>query len=291
MSRADQTNINTSEKVGKAAHGAPTSPVSGSLVTARQFGMVNWLGLWTLYKKEVMRFIRVGPQTLLAPIISNVLYMTVFVLAFAEQKAGGSEGFIRFLIPGLIMLGILNNASANSSSSIMSGKAMGAIIDVLMPPLSYVELALGYIWGAMTRGVLVALATGIALSMFALLIPVKPWAVLYFGLSAASMMAMVGVLSGVWAEKFDQLAFVNQFIILPLSFLSGTFYSIDILPPLMQKITLLNPLFYFIDGFRYGFLGEADSNIMTGVIYAAVLNLILFVIVLRVLKSGWRLKA
>jgi ABC-2 type transport system permease protein len=259
--------------------------------TAREFGAVNWLGLWTLYKKEVMRFVRVGPQTLLAPVVSNILYMTVFVLAFAENRGDGSDEFIRFLAPGLVMLGILNNAAANASSSIMTGKMMGSIIDVLMPPLSHAELAIGYIGGAISRGVVVAVATGIALSFFSPLVPTQIWAVLYFGLSAAAAMGMIGVLSGIWAEKFDQLAVVNQFIILPMSFLSGTFYHIDILPDILQKFSYANPLFYFIDGFRYGFLGTADSNILVGVIFTGVLNIILFITCLKVLKSGWRLKA
>ncbi len=257
----------------------------------RQFGRFNGLGLWTLYIKEVHRFMRVGPQTLLAPVISNLLYMTVFVLAFAQNRGDGSAEFITFLAPGLVMLGILNNAAANSSSSIMTGKMMGSIIDVLMPPLSHIELALGYIGGAATRGILVAVATAIGLSVFTILWPIHWWAVLYFGISAATIMGMVGVLSGVWAEKFDQLAVVNQFFILPLSFLSGTFYHIDILPELFQKISLANPLFYLIDGFRYGFIGEADGNVMIGVVYAAILNLILFLVCLKVFKSGWRLKA
>lgn len=259
--------------------------------TARDFGAVNWLGLWTLYKKEVMRFVRVGPQTLLAPVVSNILYMTVFVLAFAENRGDGADEFIKFLAPGLVMLGILNNAAANASSSIMTGKMMGSIIDVLMPPLSHAELAIGYIGGAISRGVVVAVSTGIALSFFSPLVPTHIWAVLYFGLSAAAAMGMIGVLSGIWAEKFDQLAVVNQFIILPMSFLSGTFYHIDILPVILQKFSYANPLFYFIDGFRYGFLGTADSNILVGVIFTGILNVLLFITCLKVLKSGWRLKA
>lgn len=260
-------------------------------VKSRHFGLVNWMGLATLYKKEVRRFMKVAPQTLLAPIISNLLYMTVFVLAFAEQRAGGADEFIAFLAPGLVMLGILNNAAANSSSSLMTGKLMGSIVDVLMPPLSYIELALGYIGGAVTRGLLVAVSTALALSLFTPMIPVKIWAVLYFSLSAALMMGMVGVLAGIWAEKFDQLAVVNQFIILPLSFLSGTFYHIDILPPLFYNISLANPLFYLIDGFRYGFLGTADGNIMIGGALIAIINVVLFFVCLKVFKSGWRIKA
>ena len=264
-------------------------PVNGPQM--RITGGINWLGLWTLYTKEVKRFWRVGPQTLLAPVVSNLLYLTVFVLAFSENRAGGSAGFVAFLIPGLIMLGILNNSSANSSSSLMTGKMMGSIIDVLMPPLSHVELALGYLSGAATRGVLVAIFTAIVLSIFGLTWPLHWWAVLYFGISAAVMMGMVGMLSGIWAEKFDQLAVVNQFIILPLSFLSGTFYRIDVLPELWQEVIKWNPMFYLIDGFRYGFMGIADSHILTGVILTAILNLVLFITCLRVLKSGWRLKA
>ena len=270
--------------------------LSAAAPTRRQYGAVNMMGLRTLYIKEVKRFWKVMPQTILAPIISNLLFMTVFVLAFAQTRGIGegaaTDAFVIFLAPGLVMLGILNNASANSSSSIMTGKMMGSINDVLMTPLSYVELALGYIGGAMTRGVLVAVVTAIALSIFFTpLIPVKLWAVLYFGLSAAAMLGMIGVLSGIWAEKFDQLAVVNQFIILPLSYLSGTFYKIEILPEIFQTITRANPLFYLIDGFRYGFLGEADSNIMIGVVLTAAINILLFIIVLLVLRAGWRIKS
>ena len=263
---------------------------------SRSYGLINGMGLRTLYIKEVKRFWKIAPQTILAPIISNLLFMTVFVLAFAQTRGIGegaaTDAFVVFLAPGLVMLGILNNASANSSSSIMTGKMMGSINDVLMTPLSYIELALGYIGGAATRGVLVAFATALALSIFFTpLLPVKLWAVLYFGISAAVMLAMVGVLSGIWAEKFDQLAVVNQFIILPLSYLSGTFYHIDILPPLFYKISLFNPLFYLIDGFRYGFLGEADGNVMIGVILTAAINICLFACVLTAFKKGWRIKS
>ena len=267
----------------------------------RRFGAVNWMGLWTLYRKEVHRFWKILPQTLLAPMVSNLLYMVVFVLAFSERRAGGGgENFVSFLAPGLVMLGILNNASANSSSSIMQGKMMGSINDVLMPPLSSTEIALGYIGGAVTRGIMVALFTGIGLAIFIPLLnlsdlpplPVRHiWAIIYFGLSASMMMGMFGVMVGLWAEKFDQMSVINNFIIMPLSFLSGTFYHITILPDVFRKLSLCNPMFYVIDGFRYGFTGEADGNLMTGVIFIAVLNLILFFACLKILKSGWRLKA
>ena len=280
-------------------HAAPENPslaLEANTPARRQYGVLNWMGLRTLYMKEVRRFMKILPQTILAPIISNLLFMIVFVLAFAQTRGIGegtaTDEFVVFLAPGLVMLGILNNASSNSSSSIMTGKLMGSINDVLMTPLSYIELALGYIGGAATRGILVATATAIALSIFFTpLIPVKLGAVLYFGISAAVMLGMVGILSGMWAQKFDQLAVVNQFIILPLSYLSGTFYHIDILPPLFQKISLCNPLFYLIDGFRYGFLGTSDGNVMTGVVMAAVINLVLFALVLTAFKKGWKIKS
>lgn len=269
----------------------------------RDFGRVNWMGLWTLYKKEVMRFMKIMPQTLLAPMITNLLYLIVFVYAFSERRAsGGSTDFVAFLVPGLIMLGILNNAAANSSSSIMTGKMMGSINDVLMPPISSTEMALGYIGGAATRGILVAISTmfglAICVPLFGLseLSVVKPthiWAILYFGISASFLMGMVGVLSGLWAEKFDQLSVVNNFIIMPMSFLSGTFYTLSVLPETFQKISMVNPMFYLIDGFRYGFTGQSDplGNLTVGVILIAVINIILFIACLKILKSGWRLKA
>lgn len=280
-------------------HAAPENPslaLEANTPARRQYGLLNWMGLRTLYMKEVRRFMKILPQTILAPIISNLLFMIVFVLAFAQTRGIGegtaTDEFVVFLAPGLVMLGILNNASSNSSSSIMTGKLMGSINDVLMTPLSYIELALGYIGGAATRGILVATATAIALSIFFTpLIPVKLWAVLYFGISAAVMLGMVGILSGMWAQKFDQLAVVNQFIILPLSYLSGTFYHIDILPPIFQKISLCNPLFYLIDGFRYGFLGTSDGNVMIGVAMAAIINLVLFALVLTAFKNGWKIKS
>lgn len=266
----------------------------------RKFGAVNWMGLGTLYKKEVHRFLKIMPQTLLAPMVSNLLYMIIFVFAFSANRVGGGADFVSFLAPGLVMLGILNNASANSSSSIMQGKMMGSINDVLMPPLSSTEIALGYIGGAVTRGVLVGLSTLIGLTIFVPLLGLSSdmpfriahmWAILYFGLSASVTMAMFGVLVGLWAEKFDQMAVVNNFIIMPLSFLSGTFYKISVLPETFQTLSFWNPMFYMIDGFRYGFTAEHEGSLLKGVIMLAVLNLVLFLTVLKILKSGWRLKA
>lgn len=261
-------------------------------IKSREFGAVNWLGLWTLLSKEVMRFMRIFPQTLLAPMISNLLFLIVFLLAFSGSRAAPGEiSFGEFLVPGLIMMGILNNASANSSSSLMSGKLMGSIQDVLMPPLSPSELAIGYIGGAAVRGMMVGICTSIGLLIFVPMVPQQIWAVIYFSLAASTMMGMVGLLAGLWAEKFDHLSVVNNFIILPLSMLSGTFYSISILPEPFHTISLGNPFFYVIDGFRYGFTGIAEGNLMIGVGYTLILNVILFIAVLAIFRSGWRLKA
>ena len=257
----------------------------------RTVGLVNWLGLWTLYKKEVRRFLKVHFQTVLAPVTTSLLFMLVFSLAIGARR-GEVHGvdFTAFLAPGLVMLGILNNAFANSSSSLIVAKVQGNTTDFLMPPLSPSELAAGFILGAMTRGVLVGGVTAIAVAPFVDVSIEHLWAVLYFGLSAAAMLGMIGVIAGVWAEKFDHLAVITNFIIMPLAFLSGTFYSVEILPEPFYTISHVNPVFFLIDGFRYGFIGEGDSNLLVGVLVIAALNLALLAAAYLVLRSGWRLK-
>lgn len=257
----------------------------------RVMGPVNWLGLWTLYKKEVRRFLKVSFQTVLAPVATTLLYMMVFSLAIgATREAPGGVPFVVFLAPGLIMMGLLNNAFANASSSLIVAKVQGNTVDFLMPPLSAGELAAAFIGGAITRGVLVAAASAVVIVPFASLPISHPWAVLFFGIGAAAMLGMVGVIAGVWAEKFDHLAVITNFIIMPLTFLSGTFYSIFILPEPFQTISHANPFFYLIDGFRYGFIGHADGSIGIGVAVTLVINLLLLVACYGVLRSGWRLR-
>jgi len=255
-------------------------------------GAVNWLGLWTLYKKEVRRFLKVSFQTLLAPVSTTLLYMIVFSLAIGvNREAIAGVPFTAFLAPGLVMLGILNNAFANSSSSLIVAKVQGNTVDFLMPPLSPAELAAAFIGGAMTRGILVGAATAIAVAPFVDISITHLWAVLYFGLSSAAMMSMIGVIAGLWAEKFDHLAVITNFIIMPLAFLSGTFYSVEILPEPFYTISHVNPVFFMIDGFRYGFIGAHDSNLLIGAITIAVINLALLSWAYLLLRSGWRLKS
>lgn len=257
----------------------------------RVMGAVNWLGLWTLYKKEVRRFLKVSFQTVLAPVATTLLYMMVFSLAIGvTREAPGGFPFAVFLAPGLIMMGLLNNAFANSSSSLIVAKVQGNTVDFLMPPLSAAELSAAFIGGAITRGVMVAAASAVVIIPFASLPVSHVWAILFFGIGAAAMLGMAGVIAGVWAEKFDHLAVITNFIIMPLSFLSGTFYSISILPEPFQTISHVNPFFYLIDGFRYGFIGHADGNIAIGVAVTLAINAVLLVACYAVLRSGWRLR-
>ncbi|WP_019959924.1 ABC transporter permease [Woodsholea maritima] len=258
----------------------------------RPVGLVNWLGLWTLYKKEVFRFLKVSIQTIAAPVATTLLFMMVFSLAFGAQR-GEVHGvpYTAFLLPGLIMMGILNNAFANSSSSLIVAKVQGNTVDFLMPPLSSVELAVAFIGGAVTRGVIVGAVTGLAVIPF-VAVPISHiWAIFYFGLGAAIMLSAIGVIAGVWAEKFDHLSVVTNFVIMPLTFLSGTFYSVEVLPEPFLTITHFNPFFYMIDGFRYGFIGVADSQIWIGVLVIGAINGVLLTASYLLLHSGWRLKS
>ncbi|GHF12913.1 transport permease protein [Kordiimonas sediminis] len=260
----------------------------------RSIGTVNWLGLYTLYLKECRRFMKVWAQTLAAPAVTTVLFMVIFSLALGGQgRMVADMPYAQFLAPGLIVMAILQNAFANTSSSILIAKVQGNIVDTLMPPLSALELTAGFAVGGITRGILVGLSVGIAF----ILMPgvdmsiAHLWAVIYYGLAASMMLSLAGILTGVWAEKFDHSAFVTNFIIAPLSLLSGTFYSISRLSESWQFFSHLNPFFYLIDGFRYGLIGRADSDLMVGVTFTLVLNIILMFAVYFVFKKGYRLKA
>ncbi|NVJ71226.1 MAG: ABC transporter permease [Alphaproteobacteria bacterium] len=260
----------------------------------RTIGAVNWVGLWTLYGRETRRFMKVWAQTLAAPAVTTILFMVIFTLALGGQgRMVADMPYGQFLAPGLIVMAVIQNAFANTSSSILISKVQGNIVDTLMPPLSALELTLGFVAGGVTRGLLVGLSVGFA---FVLMPGVSMqiehfWAVAYFALAASFMLSLVGVLTGVWAEKFDHSAVITNFVIAPLSLLSGTFYSIERLSTGWQVFSHANPFFYLIDGVRYGFIGRADSDLMAGVVYTLVLNIVLTLIVYRVFKTGYRLKA
>ena len=255
-------------------------------------GAVNWLGLWTLYVKEVRRFLKVYTQTLLAPMVVSLLFLAIFALALggAGRQTGGVE-FIVFLAPGLIMMTIMQNSFANTSSSIVTAKIQGNIVDVLMPPLSPLELNLGIAGGGVTRGVLVGLAAGLAIWVFVPLGLHAPAFVLFHAVAGALMLALLGMIGGIWAERFDHIAAVTNFVITPLSFLSGTFYSIERLPENVRFVAHLNPFFYMIDGFRYGFIGHADSSLGLGVAVLLGVNVALWLLAQRLFATGYRLKS
>jgi ABC-2 type transport system permease protein len=257
----------------------------------RSYGGVNWLGLKTLYQREVRRFWKVGMQTVAAPVVTTLLYMLVFVVAVGDSRPVADVSFGQFVAPGLIMMAILNNAFANSSSSLIQAKIMGTAPDFLTPPLSPTELLAGFALGAATRGVVVGLATAVTVWPFARFDAPHPLAVLYFSAAASLSMGLAGIIAGLWSEKFDQLAAVTNFLITPLTFLSGTFYLVDRLPEPFRTLSLFNPFFYLIDGFRYGFLGYADSNLVVGVLFSGALTVVLAAVCWSLLRRGWRLKS
>ncbi|HQS71009.1 MAG: multidrug ABC transporter permease [Novosphingobium sp. 28-62-57] len=262
----------------------------------------NRLGLWTLYMKEVRRFFKVQTQTIWAPAVTTLLYLMIFTLALGGGANGAGRevlgvNFASFVAPGLIAMGMINNSFANSSFSMLGGKIQGTIVDYLMPPISTGELLLALTGAAVTRAVLVGIAVAGAMLLWpgVSLAMAHPWAVVWFGLMGAILLALIGVLTSIWAEKFDHNAAVTNFVITPLSMLSGTFYVIDNLAPAFQAVSRLNPIFYVISGFRFGFLGRSDigsSNmaVLQGAIGLGVLNLALGAGVYFVLRSGWKLK-
>lgn len=263
----------------------------------RRFGRVNWLGLQTLIAKEIRRFMKVSFQTIFAPLISTLLFLIVFIQAFGRgDTAIHGVPYVEFLAPGLVMMAILTNAFANSSSSLIIGKVQGSIVDVLMPPLSAGELTAAFLVGAAARGLLVAFVTALTSAVFMAFTPTPmgiaaPWAIIYFGVAAALMFGMLGVIGGIWAEKFDQLAAVTNFIITPLTFLSGTFYAVSNLPEPFLTISHFNPVFYLIDGFRYGFTGVAEASLWAGAAVTLALNVVLGAACYLLFRSGYKLKS
>jgi len=259
----------------------------------RDYAGFNWTGFRTLYLREVRRFWKVGMQTVAAPVVTTLLYMMVFVVAVgATRQPVEGTAFGTFVAPGLIMMAILNNAFANSSSSLLQAKMMGLTPDFLTPPLSALEQVLAFTLGAATRGVVVGAVTAITILFlpFTDLTIAHPWAVLYFGIGASLLLGLVGVVTGLWSEKFDHLAGITNFIIMPMTFLSGTFYLVDKLPEPFRSASHYNPFFYLIDGFRYGFIGHADGNLGVGMALTAALVVVLFAACWRIFVTGWRLK-
>lgn len=258
----------------------------------RVIGYINWLGLWTLYMKEVRRFTSVYTQTLMAPIVTTLLFLTIFWLALggAVREVGGVP-FLAFLAPGLVMMAIAQNAFANTSSSFVISKIQGNIVDVLMPPLGAGELLTAFALGGMTRGLCVGIVVLLAMAFVAPIGIDNLFLIVFHAAAASLLLSLLGILGGIWAEKFDHIAAVTNFVVTPLSFLSGTFYSIERLPETVQTIAHFNPFFYMIDGFRAGFIGRSDTDPMLGVAVMLGVDLMLWALCYRLLRCGYKLKA
>ena len=261
------------------------------MLTTRRIGPINWIGLRTLYVKEVRRFLKVFSQTILAPAVTTLIFMTIFALALGGAvRTIGDVPFMIFLAPGLVMMAIVQNSFANTSSTIMIGKVQGCIVDVLMPPLSPSELTLAFAMGGVSRGVLVAIVTATAMSVYVPLAIYDYAALIFYALAASMMLSLMGLIAGIWAEKFDSMAAVTNFMITPLAFLSGTFYSVERLPEPWFTVSQINPFFYMIDGFRYAFIGRSDGSLLIGILILTISNALLWFTVRRMFVNGYKLK-
>ena len=258
----------------------------------RRFGLINWIGAWTLYKKEVLRFLIVWIQTIFSPLISSLLFLLVLTLALGADR-GDVLGvpFITFLAPGLISMQVIQQSFSHSSSSFMIGKIQGNIVDLLYAPLSAFEVTISVALAAVSRSVMIAI---VSIIVFKLIIDIEItnyFLLIVFTLLSSFILGNIGIIAGLWAEKFDHMATVTNFVIVPLSFLSGTFYSIERLPEILQMISKANPFFYMIDGFRYSFIGKADGSIFIGLIYLSVLSFVSWFVTYLLYKKGYKIKS
>ena len=278
------------------AYGAtePTDSMRDRPLICHRFegGEINWYGLRTLYLKEVWRFIKVPTQTVLAPMATSLLMLTIFSLALGGAlRVMGGVPFLEFLAPGLIMMVMIQTSFSHASSSLVMAKIQGNIVDLLMTPMASTEIGLAISLGGVTRALFTATALGLVMQPFVTAVPLHPGAVLFFAVTGSMAMATLGVIGGIWADKFDHMAAATNFVITPLAFLSGTFYSVDRLPGIWHTLSQLNPFFYMIDGFRYGFTGTADGSLVVGVIVMLTINPLLWLACHRMLASGYKLKS
>ena len=251
----------------------------------------NYLCVFTLFKKEVYRFLKVGIQTVIGPAISSLLFLAVFSLALGRSVNQINDvNLAEFIAPGLIMMTMLQNSFANAASSIGQSKFQGNIIDILMAPLSEYELAIGYVFGAVARGVICGFVTYLGIILFIPLTVYSYSALLFYSFMGCLMMGSMGTMVGIWADKWDQQQGITNFIVLPLTFLSGTFYSISRLPEFWQIVSSFNPFFYNIDGFRYAFTGISDSSLIQGSIFLIIINIILILLCYFMFRKGYKIK-
>ena len=261
-------------------------------IGVRRFGIINWIGAWTLYKKEVLRFLIVWIQTIFSPLVSSLLFLLVLSLAIGSGR-GDVLGvpFITFLAPGLISMQVIQQSFSHSSSSFMIGKIQGNIVDILYAPLSPAEVTISISLAAVTRSVIIAIISILTFKLIIYIEITNYLTLIIFTFLSSFILGNVGIIAGLWSEKFDHMASVTNFVIVPLSFLSGTFYSIDRLPNFLQIISKANPFFYMIDGFRYSFIGNADGSIMVGLFYLAILGFVSWFIAYLLYKKGYKIKS
>jgi len=261
-------------------------------IGVRRFGLVNWIGFYSLYVKEVSRFLIVWAQTLLSPLVSSLLFLSVLTLALGNGRGDVlGYSFISFLAPGLIVMSIVQQSFSHSVSSLMIGKIQGNIIDTLLAPLSATEVTLAIILAAVTRGLVILI---ISILVFSLIVEIHIYNIFYIFIGAflgSFILGALGFITGLWAEKFDHTATITNFIITPLSFLSGVFYSIERLPDFFQSISKINPFFYIIDICRFGFLGASDGSIGFGLIYLVILSIIVWLMSYYLYKIGYKIKS
>lgn len=270
---------------------APRAAASGAVRGPRPCGTVNWIGWRSLYMKEVRRFLNVATQTVMAPVVTTLLFLAIFTLALgrAVETVNGVP-FAVFLAPGLIVMAMVQNAFANTSSSLVISKLQGNIVDVLMPPINPVEFVSAYALAGVTRGLVVGLSTGLCMWIFVPFEIANAGLIVYHAVGASLMLSLIGIIGGIWAEKFDHMAAITNFVITPFAFLSGTFYSIERLPEPFYTIAFFNPFFYMIDGFRSGFIGVSDAPAWLGMSIMLGINALLAVAAWRMVATGYKLK-
>ena len=261
-------------------------------ITVKKFGFINWIGFKSLWLKECSRFMKVWQQTLLSPLVSSLLFLSVLTLALGNDRGDVlGYSFISFLAPGLIAMSILTQSFSHSVSSLMIAKMQGNIVDMLYAPLSALEVSMAIILAALTRSFLIAIISIVVFSLIVEMPISNIFFIFIFGFLSAFILGSLGFITGLWAEKFDHTATITNFVITPLSFLSGVFYSIDKLPKFFQTISHINPFFYMIDGFRYGFLGKSDSSITAGLIYLIILSIVMWYVSFFLYKKGYKIKS
>ena len=252
---------------------------------------INWYGTYSLTLREVKRFLRVYNQTLITPAVSALIFLAVFALAVGARKheINGIK-FINFMGYGLIIMSIVQNAFGNSSSSLIMSKIIGYISDILTPPLGSKEIIIAFTLGAVLRGLMVGIIVTISLIPFVKFTLYYPLLLAFYTLASCMLLGKLGILSGMIANSFDQHSAITSYLITPLSFLSGTFYSVKDLPQILQQINLLNPFFYMIDGFRYCLTNKADGNIILGIVFLITSNIVMYLVLEKLIDKGWRIK-